>query len=69
MVSTASPIEVINAASTVVMALATVALTWVAILQILHRKQERTERANRLDAVARVQAMVLDDHCGSVFGL
>jgi hypothetical protein len=59
MVPTDSPIEVINATSTVVMALATVALTWFAFVQIKHRNEERAERANRLDAVARVQAMVI----------
>jgi hypothetical protein len=54
-----SPVDTVNAVSTVVIAIATVVLTWVAIIQIMHRNQERRERTSRLDAAARVEAMVI----------
>jgi hypothetical protein len=49
----------INAASTVVVAIATVVLTWVAILQIKHRNVERKEHQGRLDAIARYHGVVM----------
>ena len=52
-------VSLLNAASTAVTAIATVVLTWVAILQILHRKQERDERNARLNAAAKVEATLI----------
>ena len=51
-------IESVNAYSTLVTAVATVVLTWVAIIQIKHRNQERKERSGQLEAAAKVQAMI-----------
>jgi hypothetical protein len=52
-------INAINAASTVVVAAATVALTWVAFVQIRHRNQDKTEQQNRLGAVAKHHGLLV----------
>lgn len=52
-------IEQVNAASTVVVAVATVVLTWVASLQIKHRNEERREHSQRLDAVAKYHGILM----------
>jgi hypothetical protein len=52
-------LEEVNALSTVVVAVATAVLTWVAILQIKHRNAERKEQQGRLDAIARYHGLVM----------
>ncbi len=49
----------INASSTVVIAAATVTLTWVAIIQIKHRSGDRREQRGRLDAVAKHHGLLV----------
>src|SRR5688572_5797535 len=52
-------INAINAASTVVVALATVALTVVAVVQIRHRNEDKAEQQSRLRAVAKHHGLLV----------